>query len=81
MTFNKWFDTFIEEKGIDLDQSFEIEGKEWGINIIPVAVIVEHIKIANVQEQKQIKDIIVKIDFANGDVMDFFKHLATVIAR
>ena len=25
LNFNKWIDTFIEEKGIDLEENFEIE--------------------------------------------------------
>ena len=79
MTFNKWIDAFIEEKGIDTETLFEVEGKEY-VNLIPCAVVIEHIKIANKQEQAQIKDVIVKIDFANGDVMHFFKHLAQAIA-
>jgi len=32
-------------------------------------------------EQKAIKNILVKIDFQNGNIMDFFKHLAQAIAR
>jgi hypothetical protein len=43
--------------------------------------IYEHILIANDQEQKQIKDMIVKIDFLNGNVLKFFKHLGNAIAR
>jgi hypothetical protein len=40
--FCTWLDTFVEEKGIDLERTFEVEGKDWGLNIIPVGVIVEH---------------------------------------
>lgn len=81
MDFNKWLDTFIEEKEIDLEESFEVEGPEWGTNIMSYGVIIEHIKIAPTHEQKAIKDMIVKIDFQNGDVKHFFRHLAKAIAK
>ena len=79
MTFNNWIDTFIEEKGIDLEQTFEVEGPVYGINTIPYGVIVEHMKIAPKTEQDAIKNVIVKIDFKNGDVLDFFRHLGKAI--
>ncbi len=77
--FDTWLDTFIAEKGIDLEDTFEVEGPS-GPNTIPYGVIVEHMKIANAQEQAKIKDIIVKIDFKAGDVLDFFRHLGKAIA-
>lgn len=80
MTFNEWLDTFISEKDLDLEQVFEVEGPDWGTNYIPARVVVEHIQIASPAEQMEIKNMLVKIDFHNGDVMDFFKHLAKAIA-
>lgn len=79
--FTKWLDTFVEEKGIDTQKFLGVEGAEWGINLIPVGVVIQHIKLTSPEEQAQIKNVIVKIDFANGDVVDFFKHLAKAIAR
>ena len=35
MTFNKWLDALIEEKGLDLEMTFEVHGEEWGWNLIP----------------------------------------------
>jgi hypothetical protein len=32
-------------------------------------------------EKKAIKDWLVKIDFVNGNVLDYFKHLAQAIAK
>lgn len=78
--FNNWIDTLIEEKGIDLEDTFEVEG-ESGLNTIPYGVIVEHMKIASTEEQRQIKDMLVKIDFHNGDILHFFRHLGQAIAR
>jgi hypothetical protein len=78
--FDTWLDTLIEEKGIDTESiEFEIEG-ESGLNIIPLGVVIEHIKITTKEEQKKIKDILVMIDFKNGDICHFFKHLAQAIA-
>lgn len=74
-----WIDRFVSEKELDTEHTFEVEGTS-GPNFIPLAVVVEHIKIATAQEQKQIKDVLVKIDFANGNVMHFFNHLAQAIA-
>lgn len=79
--FNKWLDTFVEEKGLDLEKNFKVEGPEYGLNIIPLGVVIEHIKEAPEHERKKIKNIIVAIDFKNGDVLHFFKHLAGAIAR
>lgn len=79
MNFAAWIDTFLQEKGTDLDQFLEVEGDS-GLNMIPVGVVVEAIKDAATHEQVQIKNMLVKIDFVNGDHMDFIKHLAKAIA-
>lgn len=78
--FCTWLDTFVEEKGIDIEREFQVEGAEWGTNFIPVGVVIEHMKIANPTEQAQIYDIIVKIDFYDGDVYHFMAELAKAIA-
>jgi len=80
MNFAEWLDTFVSEKGIDTEQVFEVEGQDWGTNFIPLEVVIEHMKIAPAKEQAAIKTMFVKIDFANGDVVDYFRHLAKAIA-
>lgn len=80
MNFNNWLDTFIEEKGVDTEEILEAEGAS-GTNFIPVGVIVEHMKMASPREKDQIQGMIVQIDFLNGDVLHFFKHLAKAIAK
>jgi len=77
--FDRWLDTLVEEKGLDTEEVFEVDGPS-GVNWIPLGVIIEHIKIAPAHEQEQIKTVLVKIDFRNGDVMHFFEHLAGAIA-
>ena len=76
----RWLQTFLDEKGIDIQTTIEVEGEKMGINFIPVGVICEHICITTKKEQKLIKETLCKIDFANGDIMHFFKHLAKAIA-
>jgi len=76
----KYIYTLLEEKNIDLDTAFTVIG-ESGDNFMTVGVIVEHILIAPKSEQKNIKNMLVRIDFNNGDILDFIKHLAKAIAR
>ena len=76
-----YLNNLITEKNLDWQHTFEVEGKEWGINFIPLEVVVEHILIAPEEQQKEIKNTLVKIDFYNGDVLHFFNHLAKAIAR
>lgn len=78
--FNKWLDTFIEEKGIDLEQVIEIK-TETNTHYFEVGNIIANIKATTPEEQAGIKDMIVKIDFHNGDVVDYFRHLAQALAE
>ena len=79
MTFSTWLNTFIDEKQIDRECILEVDGKS-GPNFIPVGCVLEAIEQASKHEQAAIKTTIVKIDFLNGDVLHFFKHLAQAIA-
>lgn len=76
--FNKWLDTLIEEKGIDLSEILETRRGEEGRGL-PVSFIVEHIKIAPAGEQAKIKDTLVKIDFLNGDICHYLAHLGAAL--
>ena len=77
---NNWLDTFIDEKNINKHDTFEIN-KNGSLNIISYGSIIDHIKITSKQEQEQIKKTIVKIDFFNGDVLHFFRHLGQALAK
>ena len=79
MTFSNWLNTLIAEKGIDLEQGFEVEGAS-GTNHMSYGIVVAAIKGAPKHEQAGIKTTIVKIDFHNGDVRHFLRHLAQAIA-
>jgi hypothetical protein len=80
MNFTNWIDTFVSEKGIDLEERFEVEGP-MGTNSIPYGCVVEAIKQTQGAERDAIKTTIVKIDFCNGDVKHFFRHLGQALAQ
>ena len=71
--------TLIEEKNIDLEEIIEVNG-ESGLNLMPLGVLLDAICRTGKEEQKAIKNTLVKIDFHNGDIMHYFKHLAQAIA-
>jgi len=75
----KWLYTLLEEKNIDLETEITVEGAS-GTNFMSVGVVVENILIAPKHEQDKIKDVLVKIDFQNGDILHFIKHLAKALA-
>ena len=79
--FATWLDTFVEEKGLDTDHVFTVPGPRWGDNLIPLSVVLREAKATGSAEQKAIKDMLVKIDFRNGNVMLYFEHLAKALAR
>lgn len=79
MTFTKWLDTLIEEKNIDPTQGFTVEGPS-GENHMTYENVIDAIKGASANEQNGIKNMLVRIDFANGDIRHYFRHLAQAIA-
>ncbi len=84
MTFKTWIYTFLEEKGIDLEEILEVEGKgDWGTNFIPIQCLVDAMLTAPEHEQEGIKRMLVHIDFyvpGLKPVIDYLKHLAQAIA-
>lgn len=78
--FNQWLDTFVQEKGLDLEWMFTPEGKTYGTNYIPLGCVIDAIKSASPDEQAAIKRKIVELDFRNANVMHFFGHLAKALA-
>lgn len=78
-SFQIWFRTFNEEKGIDPETSIEVEGPS-GTNFMTLQNVFDAIESTTASEQAGIKDMIVRIDFNNGDVVDYYKHLAKAIA-
>ena len=77
-----YLNTLIEEKGLDLEATvIEVEGKDWGMNFIPLGCVIDYIMTSGNENQKQVRNTLTKIDFHNGDVMHFFTHVATFMAK
>ena len=79
MTFSNWLDTFVEEKGLDLGHTFEVEG-DGGLNLIPLGAVVGMMQTWPTDLQAKSKRMLIKIDFVNGDVVDFLKYIAAKMA-
>ena len=79
--FSSWLDTFVEEKGLDTQHRFDVEGPEWGWNSIPLSSVIEAAKQSAANEQAQIKSRLVEGDYRNADPMHFFEHLAKGLAK
>lgn len=71
----KYLKTFFDEKNLPL-QNWELEDNTGMTHWISNEVVIEHIHAAPRSEQTQIANMIRRIDFANGDVNHFLKHLA-----
>ena len=65
--FKEWLETFIDEKGLNLEETtIEFEDHN-GFNIMPLGVIAEYLYQQPPEILNQVKNTIVKIDFANGE--------------
>lgn len=71
----KYLDLFFEEKEIPYI-SWELQDSTGTPHFIDNEYIIETVKVAPKHEQEKIADVLRKIDFHNGDVNDFLKHLA-----
>ena len=69
-----YFERFFEEKNLDKqDYKVMVNGTEHKISSDYIISIVKQTK---GNEAKQIENVLTKIDFHNGDVHHFLKHLA-----
>ena len=78
--FETWIDRFFEEKVVDLEQGFELEGPS-GLNLFSYDVVVAHLKACRPEVQEEAKTVLVKIDLLNGDPLHFLRHLAGALVR
>ena len=70
-----WLDTFLTEKQVDPKTVFVLDVA--GVtHYVPFEVIREFVEHLPESLQKQIKEKLIQIDFLNGSVLDFFRHLA-----
>ena len=77
--FKTWFNTFVSEKQINTQHTFEIEqpGSIFGNHFVPFSVVREFLfDSIGAVEQAQVETQLVQIDFHNGDVMHFFNFIA-----
>lgn len=81
--FQKYITNLVTEKGIDLQDTFAIilprhaHVYEYGQFIEDLVEITK----GDTKTRDQIRRTFVKIDFVNGDVTDYVKHLATGIVK
>ena len=81
MSFAEWIDTFVDEKGYDREEFFDVPGAVWGSNLIPLGVVVEAMKTTSPQEQEAIKANIIALDFVNPAAPKrYLAHLANALA-
>jgi hypothetical protein len=73
-----YFDRFFEEKDLPY-QEWEIEDKDGLTHFIDSDVVIEAIKNAPEHEQAAIEKMLTRIDFVNGDVLDYLHHLAKAL--
>jgi hypothetical protein len=78
--FDHWLDTFVEEKGLDTEGFFEVEGPRWGTNFIPLGCVIEFCKSAPDIVQEKIKETLVIMDFTDDDVTVLFGVIAEEMA-
>jgi hypothetical protein len=71
----EYFERFFAEKNLPYT-AWEIQASNGDLHFIDSDVVIEAIKNAPHHEQEQIKKMLVRIDFVNGDVLDYLQHLA-----
>jgi hypothetical protein len=79
MSFDRWLDTFLSEKEVDLEETFEVNGPS-GINYMCYENVVVAMKTTSSREQLLIQRKIIQIDHINGDVRKYLRHLSQAIA-
>jgi len=77
--FAIWLNKFIDEKEFDTDSPFEVEGPS-GTNMMDYNVVCQAMLDAPSKEQEAIKSTLIKIDFLNGDIGHYLRHLAQALA-
>ena len=79
MTSTSYLATFFDEKQLD-ERIYEVDAPGGTCNMIPSTAVIERVLTTRGEEADAIADIVRKIDFANGDLHHFLKHLAGAMA-
>ncbi|WP_186672930.1 hypothetical protein [Sporosarcina sp. BP05] len=74
----KYLYTLLEEKEIELDDTFDITAKG-NLHIFEYGAIIEAILSTTEEEQQAIRKMLVQIDFANGSIKKYLQHLAQAL--
>ena len=77
---NNFFTTFFNEKNLDF-QYYTVNSPNGTLNIIPSTVVIEAIKHTKGEEAAKIKDMLIKIDFFNGNIHNYLQHLAQALTK
>lgn len=75
---DRYLKTFFEEKGLGV-VAWEITSSDGTWNMLNNCVVLEAVNNCSQQEKTAIANMIRRIDFANGDVNDYLKHLAQAL--
>jgi len=78
----KYLYTLLKEKGIDINEIIIVDEDElFGAVFMNLGDIVDFILKQDKRNQEKVRDTLVKIDFCNGDVMDYFKYIGKGLYR
>ena len=77
---NNFFTTFFNEKNLD-SQYYTVNSPNGTPNIIPSTVVIDAIKNTQGEEAAKIKDMLIKIDFLNGNIHNYLQHLAQALTK
>lgn len=72
---------FAETDKVDNEAMFEFEDSTGNWHLMPYGTVIEAIMSAPQSEQEKIASMIRRIDFANGDVTDYLRHLGRALAE
>lgn len=74
----EWLKLFFEEKALD-NRVYEVEAGD-NLHILDTQTVISLIQQAPKHEQTNIMNMLIQIDYYNGDVHHFMEHLARCFA-
>jgi len=79
IAFVHWIEKFLEEKVIDLNESFQVAGPS-GPNFMSFGLVVEAMISSPIHERTAIKVRLINLDFIGADIREYLIHLSQAIA-
>ena len=80
MTFERWLDTFIDEKRLNRNHIFKIEF-EGTIHLMKFKALIESIIALPEKHQNKIKDKLGAINVRNGDYIHYLNYVAEALIK